>query len=379
MILCIPAFWLSACSNISEPEYEPQRGWPESVTREDSQLRYKHGANPEMALSPDGRYILVPYAHASANTMLLIDAASGTASKFVYPDQSFKLQHPAFSTSGDKLAFVLTPYPYMGVSDILVTDFNASIQYRVDECRKIYAHPQFSPDGQNLLYFRDVLPQATDPAHDAQRSAIRQITWSVFERALARNSERQLIDLAWTSIGWLSYSYDGQRVFLRAHNAQGRSIGSASGEEYWSPLGEAVLDRKQRLALGGTVSIQQTAGYNVPPEEVEHSVDSSTHGAVAGDLLIRTVYPSEDRPWSDLVLMRSGRELSKTEFGYHIKPAISRNGCAISYYLTTDSSETINYENSCSGLRVTFDGSLLMQSARTIAIEEGFKSTCRVE
>ena len=113
-------------------------------------------------------------------------------------------------------------YRYGYRSELLVVDLNGEVIDTIAECRALYSKPQFSPDGQRLVYFKYLDPQLKDPDLGDRLRWDWVTYYGLFEHSLGRERvETMALDMGFNVGLWVRYYPEGQGLLAFASRPSG--------------------------------------------------------------------------------------------------------------------------------------------------------------
>jgi dipeptidyl aminopeptidase/acylaminoacyl peptidase len=176
-----------------------------------------HKLDHGLAVSPDGKLVAVSAPAHSVNQLLLLDIQARRSWVLKHPIPRVGLIQPAFSSKGDRLAFVVAvpafTGEYIGTSEIWITDLRGQVERVISSPGRMHEYPAFSPDGERLAFFRDVDPHRPLKntrwvPHENRQLKPR----AIYELDLGSGAETRLSDTAFGGIFKLSYAPDGRSL-----------------------------------------------------------------------------------------------------------------------------------------------------------------------
>jgi len=224
LLLCVD---LSACGMDRVPEQveDDQRRadsgtpWREITVDRSALVR---GAPPGgLSISNDGRIVAVAREGAPINEIDVIDLVAKRRWVLAHSDPRVRLQDPALSKAGDRLAFVVTPPLWSGISEIWIANREGERVQVISSPRRFYSNPVFSADGKRLYFFRDVDSLPLEGAHPGRAELRQYHRFSIFEFDLVSLTERRLTDEEFSAPDSLYISAGGGALLFRALCASG--------------------------------------------------------------------------------------------------------------------------------------------------------------
>lgn len=408
-ITLLTAALLGSCAaSQTEP---PQR---RSEQADWANKRNVHKKVPRYAISGDGKWVAFTTQGRPQNSLTILNVETGEFYALQSEDPDTVLFDADLSDDGARLAVVRgrrDEYSSRVVeSDIVIVDLHGEVLDSVPSCNDLYSSPSFSPDGERIAYY-----QYANNGIRGDKIENRGLTLLTpglaMEFDLVSRSERQLVDLAWLSTGWIDYTGNGNAYALRAGEVARRKPETAPGfarPVLWGYLGgESILDQfseEKRGTLYVPALYRLTPDAERPEDQIIGSFDRngtwSVRGAARNSLLMQHAYSPQpnwrDGPYYDLQVVpesflwqnppppeveyldvpQGAVLVSSSKEAVHAA-AISYNGCFVvdARKQVVIRDVTIHVWNICSGE--------LLQSveepktvAKTVVMEGGYRDEC---
>ena len=265
----------AACESRS-PEYYPSHAETviakyESVTVEERLTPFNsHIGKKDFAISPDGRYLVVPFPYEAVNQLHIVNLRTLEATAIQHTNENYKLHQPSYSPDGEWIAFVATPAPFGGISTIVIVTNEGEFVAEIGEYDRYYSSPNFSKSKGKLLYFRDSYGSFRDSKHNVSRAINHVITDTIFEYDFSTGTERQMVDLGWGAVDWVDFSGDGSSVVARALTPLGRHEGEVPERAaYLARYGHSIFDGvdAEDNAMAGLMRLKPW-----PPDDIRFEI-----------------------------------------------------------------------------------------------------------
>ncbi|MFC6197916.1 TolB family protein [Ponticaulis profundi] len=244
-ITLLTAALLGSCA--ASQKEPPQR---RSEQADWTNKRNVHKDHPRYAISGDGKWVAFTTQGRPQNSLTILNVETGEFYDLQSEDPDTVLFDADLSDDGARLAVVRgrrDEYSsHVVESDIVITDLQGKILDSVPSCNDLYSSPSFSPDGERIAYYQFANNGIRSDRIENRGSTLLTPDLAM-EFDLVSRSERQLVDLAWLSTGWIDYTGSGDVFALRAGEVARRKPETAPGfarPVLWGYLGgESVLDQ----------------------------------------------------------------------------------------------------------------------------------------
>ncbi|MET0182907.1 MAG: hypothetical protein ABW199_08495 [Caulobacterales bacterium] len=163
------------------------------------------------------------------NEVAVINLQSKRGWFIAHPNYRVKLAHPSFSPDGRKLALVVTPPTYFGISEIWVTSPEGGDAAVIkSEPARCFMLPVFSRDSARIVCFAEMLGQGTESGRSYRTGLVH---LGLAEVALQAREITPITETAWSWVSYVGYDRNDQGFFLRTGEPSDRIV--ENGVVHW--------------------------------------------------------------------------------------------------------------------------------------------------